>query len=248
MKNCSTCNPPASHHARPMRKAYVPVPPARPVVSVSRKSHLAGFERAARILRERASSRVRESNSIATGEGSENSGVENQFRTAKCSPKRFFETPAPSRRPSASSSSGERGEAGKFIGGRSHLRTQAVENGKSGFFGARRKIARRAHTGRAALVALACGNELARFLHEEIVGAEKRLRKADAAGVGIEEIEIWLEEFLCVGGDGIFKASRGEFRSRVEMGHSSPPRRLGMKLGPSDGAAGIRRGRAFADG
>src|SRR5216684_3489314 len=195
-----------------MRKAYVPVPPARPVVSVSRKSHLAGFERAARVFRESASSRVRESNSSATGEGSENSGVENQFRTAKCSPKRFFETPAPSRRPSASSSSGARnelgragrlecGEAGKFIGGRSHLRTQAVENGKSGFFGARREIARRAHTGRAALLALACGNELARFLHEEIVGAEKRLRKANAAGVGIEKIQIWLEEFSCVGGD-----------------------------------------------
>ena len=39
MKNCSTSSPPASHHAMPTRKGYVPVPPASPVVSVSRKSH-----------------------------------------------------------------------------------------------------------------------------------------------------------------------------------------------------------------
>src|SRR5258708_35825168 len=111
-----------------MRKAYVPVPPARPVVSVSRKSHLAGSERAARVLRERASSRVRESNSRATGEGSENSGVENQFRTARCSPKRFFETPAPSRRPSASSSSGARNELGRAGIARAGLSAARREN------------------------------------------------------------------------------------------------------------------------
>src|SRR5713226_24339 len=111
-----------------MRKAYVPVPPARPVVSVSRKSHLAGFERAARILRERASSRVRESNSRATGEGSENSGVENQFRTAKCSPERFFETPAPRRRPRATYSSGDRNELGRAGIARAGLSAARREN------------------------------------------------------------------------------------------------------------------------
>src|SRR6266851_4007821 len=87
IKNCSACNPPASHHATPIRKAYVPVPPARPVVSVSRKSHFSGFSNAARVLRESDSSRVRESNSSVVDEGPANSGVENQFRMVRCSPK-----------------------------------------------------------------------------------------------------------------------------------------------------------------
>ncbi len=56
-------------------------------VSVSRKSHLEGsairFGRAARDL----ASRVRERSSRARSEGSENSGVENQLRKTRCSPK-----------------------------------------------------------------------------------------------------------------------------------------------------------------
>ena len=42
MKNCSIWRPPASHQAMPTRNGYVPVPPIRPVVSVSRKSHWMG--------------------------------------------------------------------------------------------------------------------------------------------------------------------------------------------------------------
>src|SRR5438046_3780564 len=83
MNNCSTCKPPASHHPRPIRKAYVPVPPASPVVSVSRKSHFVGSSSAVRVLRESDSSRVRDSNSSAMHDGSVNSGVENQFRRSE---------------------------------------------------------------------------------------------------------------------------------------------------------------------
>ena len=41
MKYCSTTKPSSSHQPRPTRNAYVPVPPASPVVSVSRNTHLA---------------------------------------------------------------------------------------------------------------------------------------------------------------------------------------------------------------
>jgi len=46
------------------------------------------------------------------GDGSANSGVENQLRIARCSPKWFREIPAPSNRLSESVSSGARKSAG----------------------------------------------------------------------------------------------------------------------------------------
>ena len=42
MKNWRSRKPAGSMEPTPIRKAYVPVPPARPVVSVSRKAHRAG--------------------------------------------------------------------------------------------------------------------------------------------------------------------------------------------------------------
>src|SRR4029077_19879288 len=86
MKSCSTCSAPASHHASPIKNAYVPVPPAKPVVSVSRKSHFDGSASAARVRLESVSSRQRESSSRLTSEMSEYSGEENQFRTSTCCP------------------------------------------------------------------------------------------------------------------------------------------------------------------
>jgi hypothetical protein len=41
--------------------------------------------------------------------------------------------------------------------------------------------------------------------------------KADATGVGIEEIQIWLEEFLCVGGDYVFHAGWSEIAARERI-------------------------------
>src|ERR1700687_5946043 len=82
----------------------------------------------------------------------------------------------------------QRGEPRKFIGSRSHLGTQPVEDGEGGFFGARGEIAGGAYAGRAALFALTSGDEFAGFLREENVRSKEGFGEADAARVGIEEI------------------------------------------------------------
>src|ERR1700674_4637031 len=57
------------------------------------------------------------------------------------------------------------GESREFVGGRSHLGTQAVENRERRFFRARGKIACGAYAGWTALFAGAGRYEFARFLH-----------------------------------------------------------------------------------
>ena len=84
--NCSSCKPPESHHAIPIRNAYVPVPPASPVVSVSRKSHFSGSSAAARHFFVRAASGVRHNRSNAAGRNSGNSGVAYQLRMLRWFP------------------------------------------------------------------------------------------------------------------------------------------------------------------
>src|SRR5580704_6763931 len=90
-------------------------------------------------------------------------------------------------------------ESREFVGRSSHLATQPVEYGESRFFGARREIARRTDAGRAAFVARAGRDQLARFAQEKVVRAEERCRKTDTARISIVEIKIRLEEFLQVG-------------------------------------------------
>src|SRR5882762_5395870 len=53
-----------------------------------------------------------------------------------------------------------------------------------------------------------------------MVCSKKRLGKADAARVGIEEIQIWLEEFLRVGRDNVFHAGWSEIINRAGMRRS----------------------------
>ena len=86
MKSCSTCKPPESHQASPIRNAYVPVPPESPVVSVSRNSHFVGSESAASVRLESSASRERHNKSRVLFEASTNSGVEYQLLTETCSP------------------------------------------------------------------------------------------------------------------------------------------------------------------
>src|SRR6266849_4052822 len=80
---------------------------------------------------------------------------------------------------------------------------------------ARHEIAGGADARGAALFAGACGDEFARFLHEEGVRSKERLGEADAAGVGVEEIEVWFEEFFGVSGDCVFEAIRDEIINRA---------------------------------
>ena len=70
--------------------------------------------------------------------------------------------------------------------------------------------------GWAAVVAGARGDELARLAHENVVGAEERLGKTDAAGIGVVQVEIGFEEFICVGGNGVFHSGRCEIINRAE--------------------------------
>ncbi len=78
--NCSTCSPPESHHAMPIRNAYVPVPPDNPVVSVSRKSHFSGLSAAALHFVVFAASWVRHNKSNAAGAASGSCGAAYQLR------------------------------------------------------------------------------------------------------------------------------------------------------------------------
>src|ERR1700674_5448273 len=52
------------------------------------------------------------------------------------------------------------------------------------------------------------------------MGSKERLGKPDAAGVGIEEIQVRFEELLRVGGDNVFHAGWSEVINRAGMGRS----------------------------
>lgn len=60
----------------------------------------------------------------------------------------------------------ERCHSRKLVRSLSHLCTQPVEYGQRCFLRTRRQIPRGTHAGRAALLTLACGNKLARLLHQ----------------------------------------------------------------------------------
>src|SRR5207302_355082 len=64
--------------------------------------------------------------------------------------------------------------------------------------------------GWATLIAFAGADEFARLVHKQFMRAEKRLGKAYAAGVSVEEVQVRLEEFFCVRTDRFFHARRGE--------------------------------------
>src|SRR6266849_1281139 len=81
--------------------------------------------------------------------------------------------------------------------------------------GARREVASGADARGAALFAGARSDELARSLYEKSVGSKEWFGKADAARVGVEEIEVWFEEFLGVGGDCVCDAGRSEIVNRA---------------------------------
>src|SRR5258708_22429834 len=98
----------------------------------------------------------------------------------------------------------------EFICRGRHLGTQPVEDSEGGFFCARGEIASRANAGGATLFAGARGDKFASFLHEEGVRSKEGFGKADAARVGVEEVQVWLEEFLGVGREGILHPRRNE--------------------------------------
>src|SRR5215471_9644867 len=104
----------------------------------------------------------------------------------------------------------QRGQTRELVSHLRHLRTQPVKDCDSCLFGAWREFARGAHTGRATLFAFAGRNQLARFLHQQIVSAKKGLGKADPARISVVEVEIRLEEFLGIPGNRILHADRCE--------------------------------------
>jgi len=63
------------------------------------------------------------------------------------------------------------------------------------------------------------------------VRSKEGFGKADAARVGVEEVQVWLEEFLGVGREGILHPRRRELVDR-----------------PSSEGSGVGSGRALADG
>src|SRR5260370_12230101 len=128
IKNGSTGRGRAPHNATQIRNAYVPVPPAKPVVSVSRKSHFDGSAIAARVRLQSASSRFRESSSRLTSENSANSGDENQLRTKTCCPYWFVAIPAPSRRDKESSACGPRSSSAPDGLSRAGFQAAILEN------------------------------------------------------------------------------------------------------------------------
>jgi len=154
-EDCSTCKPPASHHARP-RETRGSRATGKPVVSVSKKSHFPDLLTAARVLRESASSRDRESRSSEAEEGSEYSGVEKQLRIERCSPEMILQRPPRrgdargnlprlvARRLRASRRTGRAGfragESENLSAVAAILGTQTVENRERRLFCARGKI------------------------------------------------------------------------------------------------------------
>src|SRR5258708_24788909 len=52
------------------------------------------------------------------------------------------------------------------------------------------------------------------------MGSKERLGKADATGVGIEQVQVRFEKFLRVGGNNIFHAGWSEVITRAEIGRS----------------------------
>src|SRR6266567_4036884 len=101
----------------------------------------------------------------------------------------------------------QRGESRELIGSGGHLGTQPVENSEGGIFCARGKIACGTHAGRAALFAGTRGDEFVGFLHQESVRSKEGCGKADAAGISVVQVQVWLEEFFGVGGKGVLQAS-----------------------------------------
>ena len=87
------------------------------------------------------------------------------------------------------------------------LGTQPVEDSEGGLFRAGGEIAGGADAGGAALLAGARGDEFAGFLYEKSVRSKEGFGEADSAGVGVEEIKIWFEEFLGIAGDGVLQPS-----------------------------------------
>ena len=137
----------------------------------------------------------------------------------------------------------KRCESRIFVDGGGHLSTEPVEDSKSSFFGTRDKVAGGADARWAALIASACGNQLASVLNEQVVGAEERLRKADAAGIGVVEIKIGFEEFFQVRGRNISETRRRETIHRASRAlHGSSVQR------PHKSGARSRCRRALADG
>src|SRR5437588_4103518 len=109
------------------------------------------------------------------------------------------------------------------------LCTQPAENGQRRFFGARREIASGTNARRAALFAVAGGNQFARFLQEQVVRAKQRFRETDAARIGVVEVQIWLEEFAI---------TRMSLQDRVER-FAQGDRFLGRRRILADGGAQI---------
>ena len=90
------------------------------------------------------------------------------------------------------------------------------------------------------MLAGARGDKFAGFLNEETVRSKEWLGKADAAGVGVKEVEVWLEKFFGIGRDNVVHARRGEIFNRPEM------RRI--LLCACSVGVGVRSGRALANG
>src|SRR5258706_14453503 len=84
----------------------------------------------------------------------------------------------------------QRSKSCELVSGGGHLRTQPVEDGQCSFLCALGKIASRADAGGTTLLARACGDEFAGFLHHELVRSKERFRKADAAGIRVVQVKI----------------------------------------------------------
>src|SRR6266404_3330619 len=87
-------------------------------------------------------------------------------------------------------------------------RTQPIEYGQRCFLCARRHVSRGTDARWASLLASTRRDELARLLHKQCMRAEKRLGKADAARVCIEEIQVRLEELLRARTNCLFQSRR----------------------------------------
>src|SRR6266702_4053546 len=101
----------------------------------------------------------------------------------------------------------QRGESRELIGSGGHLGTQPVENSEGGIFCARGEIACGTHARRAALFTGTRSDEFACFLYQKCVRSKEGFGKADAAGISVVQVQVWLEEFFGVGGKGVLQAS-----------------------------------------
>src|SRR5712692_951627 len=215
MKSCSTCNPPDSHQARPIRNAYVPVPPASPVVSVSRKSHCDGSER--RSLSEGGTLGVlglTGSNSRSAsgfrpqGSGEETTAARQDVRRNDFSRQRR-PAAAPKHRthPQGAPRSPLLQRAATLPGGAprpatlahrkcASLAEQPFQNRQRRILSALAALSGGAHARWAALLARTCGNQLASLPHQQIVNVKERFGEADSSGVSVIKIKVRFEKFL----------------------------------------------------